>query len=147
MFYQNINKNIDITSHHDTSEENCTQFAPQCALIASHFHSPLHSPDGSHLPAVRAVQSAGQSDCHWGLKNGGNSHWSRDTIMQRGIRQSHSIFRPTNHKRVMPANRRSCLIPHWQSYIAIRLGLCSSLSNCCEQTLRVHNGHRAITYD
>ena len=36
--------------------------------------------------------------------------------MQWGTGQSQSIFRPTNHKRVMPANLRPCLIPHWQSY-------------------------------
>ena len=49
-------------------------------------------------------------------KKGGNSHWSREPIMQWGIRQSQSIFRPTNHKSVMPDNWRPSLIPNWQSY-------------------------------
>ena len=35
------------------------------------------------MPAVRAVHG----DCHWGLKNTGNSHWSCDPIMQWGTRQ------------------------------------------------------------
>ena len=72
------------------------------------FTVPLHSPHGSHLPAVRAAQR----DCHWGLKNGGNSHRSREPIMQWGTRQSQSIFRPASHKRVIPANWRPCLLPH-----------------------------------
>ena len=62
------------------------------------FTVPLHSPNDRHLPVVRAVQR------DWGLKNGGNSHWSREPIMQWGTRQSQSIFRPTNYKRVMPVN-------------------------------------------
>ena len=45
--------------------------------------------------------------------------------MQWGTGQSQSIFRPTNHKRVMPANWRPCLIPHCP--IATRLRLCSSV--------------------
>ena len=36
--------------------------------------------------------------------------------MQLSTRRSQSIFRPTNHNSVMPANWRPCLIPHWQSY-------------------------------
>ena len=64
------------------------------------------------MDSIRAVQS----DCHGGLKNDGNSHWSREPIMQLGTRQSQSIFRPTNHKSLMPANWRPYLIPHWQSY-------------------------------
>ena len=46
-----------------------------------------------------------QGDCHGGLKNGENSHWSRKHIIQRGTRQSQSIFRPTNHKSAMTVNR------------------------------------------
>ena len=84
------------------------------------FTVPLHSPNGRHLPAVRAVQS----DCHWGLKNGRNSHWSRDPIIQRSTRQSQSIFRPTNHKRVMPGGHVSYPT---DSPIASRLRLWSSL--------------------
>ena len=76
------------------------------------FTVPLHSPNGRHLPAGRAVQR----DCHWGLKNGGNYLWSHDPMMQWDTRQSQSIFRQTNYKRAMPANWRPCLIPHWQSY-------------------------------
>ena len=57
------------------------------------FTVPMHSPNGRRLPAVGAVQG----DCHWGLENGANSHWSHESIMQWGTRQSQSIFRPTNH--------------------------------------------------
>ena len=49
-------------------------------------------------------------------KKGGNSHRSRERIMQWGTRQSQSIFRPTNHKSVMPTNWRQYSIPHGQSY-------------------------------
>ena len=95
------------------------------------FRVPFHSPNGRHLPAVRAVQG----DCHWGLKNGGNSHWSCEPIMQWGTRQSQSIIRPTNHKWVMPVNWRPRFVPHWrprfvphwQAY-SRQLGLFSSLA-------------------
>ena len=76
------------------------------------FTAPLHSPNGRHLPAVRDVQG----DCHLGLKNGENSHWSREPIMQWGTRQSQSIFIATNHTSAMQVTWRPCLIPHWQSY-------------------------------
>ena len=80
--------------------------------VLDYFTVPLHSLNGRQLPAVRAVQR----DCHWGLKNSWNPHWSREPIMQWGTGQSQSTFRPTNHKKVMPTNWRPCLIPHWQSY-------------------------------
>ena len=96
-----------------------------------HFTVPLHSPNDKHLPAVRAVQRY----CYWGVENGGNSHWSCEPTMQGGTRQSQSIFRPTNHNRVMPANRRPCLIPT-DSLTATRLGLCSSLISSCLPTFR-----------
>ena len=64
------------------------------------FAVPLHSPYGRQMPAVRAVQR----DCRWGLKNLGNSHRSREPIMQWDARESQSIFRPANHKRAMTAN-------------------------------------------
>ena len=41
------------------------------------FTVSLHSPNGRHLPAVRAVQG----DCQWPLKNGGNSRWSWEPKM------------------------------------------------------------------
>ena len=49
--------------------------------------------------------------------------------MQWGTRQSQSIFRPTNHKRVLPANWRRHVACHTDSpiAIAIRLGPGSSL--------------------
>ena len=74
------------------------------------FTVPLHSPNGRQLPAIRAVQR----DNHWSLKNSRDSHWTPVPIMQWGTRQSQSIFRPTNHKRVMPANKKVwwlCLVP------------------------------------
>ena len=50
------------------------------------------------------------------LKTGGNAQWSHEPTMHCNIRQSWPIFTPTNHKIMMPANWRPCLIPHWQSY-------------------------------
>ena len=44
-------------------------------------------------------------DCHWNLKNSGNSHWVHELIMQFSCRQSQSIFRLTNYKSVMPSNK------------------------------------------
>ena len=41
---------LEVTPHH---------------LWLDSFTVPLHSPNGRHLPAIRAVQR----DCHWGLKN------------------------------------------------------------------------------
>ena len=76
------------------------------------FPVPLHSPNSRHLPAIRAVQR----DCHGGVENSGNSHWSCEPMMQWGTRQSQAISRPTNHKSMIPANWRPCLIPQWQSY-------------------------------
>ena len=49
--------------------------------------------------------AAVQGDCHWNLKNSGNSHWVHELIMQFSCsRQSQSIFRLTNYKSVMPSN-------------------------------------------
>ena len=86
------------------------------------FHSLLCTAlNGRH--AVRAVQR----DCLWGLKNWGNSHWSHEPIMQWRTRQSQSIFRSTNHKRVMPANNWSPRPIPTDSPIATKLGVCNSL--------------------
>ena len=84
----------------------------EIGLLSTLSQYPLHSPNGRHLPAIRAVHR----DCDRGLKNGGNSQWSSEPILQWGTRQSQSIIRPTNYKTVMPANWRSPLLPHWQSY-------------------------------
>ena len=75
------------------------------------FTVSLHSTNDRHLPVIRAVQG----DCQ-PLKNGGNSHQLLEPTMHCGTRQSQTIFRPTNHERVMSANRRPRLIPHWQSW-------------------------------
>ena len=48
------------------------------------LHRLFHSLLAQRLPAVRAAQR----DRHWGLKNGENSHWSREPIMQLGTRQT-----------------------------------------------------------
>ena len=40
------------------------------------FTVSLHSPNARQMPAVRTVQG----DYQWALKDGGNSHWSRQTI-------------------------------------------------------------------
>ena len=76
------------------------------------FTVSLHSPNGRHLPVVRAVQG----DCQWPLKNGGNPQQSREPRIHWTLRQLQSIFRPTNYNRLMSVNRRPCLIPRWQSY-------------------------------
>ena len=62
----------------------------------------LHSPNGRHLSM--------------GSENRGNSHRSPGPITQWSTRLSQSIFRPTNHKSLMPANWKPCLILNWQSY-------------------------------
>ena len=76
------------------------------------FTVPLHSANGRHLPALSTVQR----DCHWGLKKYVSSHLPHEPIMQWSTRQSQSIFWLTNHKNDMPANWRSCLISHWESF-------------------------------
>ena len=48
------------------------------------FTVSLHSPNGRHLPAIRAVQG----DCQLPLKNNGNSHWSCEQVMQHDMKQS-----------------------------------------------------------
>ena len=88
----------------------------------------LHSPNGRQMPAVRDLQR----NCHWGSKKKrGNSHWSHEPMMQWDTRKSQSIFRPTDHKRMMPASWWTCLLPPGSyptdSHIATRLRLCSSL--------------------
>ena len=87
------------------------------------FTVPLHSP----MPAFRAVQR----DCHCGLKNGANSHWSYQPIMQWGTRQSQSIFRPTNHKRVMPANRSISQISQCIRQISHNTSFCNRNVHIC----------------
>ena len=76
--------------------------------IPDSFTVPLHNSKGRQMPV--------QSTCRCGLKNGEKSHWSREPIMQWGTKQSQSIFRPNNHKSMMPANLRPCLLSHQQSY-------------------------------
>ena len=71
---------------------NTTILSLGCVTPSDSFTVPLRSPDDQHLPAIT-----------WPIIN-----WS--------TRQSQFIFKPTNHKIVLPANWRSCLIPHGQSY-------------------------------
>ena len=47
------------------------------SLLANCFIVYMHSPNGKHLPVVRAVQW----DCRGPLQNGGNSHRSRGSSM------------------------------------------------------------------
>ena len=47
---------------------------PSLQLIINSSTVSLHSLNGRHLPAVKAVQG----DCQWCLQNGGNSHQSHD---------------------------------------------------------------------
>ena len=37
-----------------------------------------------HLIKKKSAIRAVQRDCHWGLKNSGNSHWSHEPIMEWG---------------------------------------------------------------
>ena len=55
------------------------------------------------VPLHRPSSGAVQKDCQWLLKN---SHRSCEATMQWDMRQSHAVIRPTNLKRVMPANWR-----------------------------------------
>ena len=70
------------------------------------FTVPLHSPNGRHMTNVNSHRFSDSSDSPFatGVGNSGNSYWSYEPIMQWGSRQSQYIFRPTNHKSVMPAN-------------------------------------------
>ena len=54
------------------------------------FTVPLHSP--TSRPVVRAMQG----DCQWGLKTGGNPHWSREPIMHLMWGIPWTIYRSAN---------------------------------------------------
>ena len=82
------------------------------------FTVPLHSPTGRHLPAIRAVQR----NFHWGLQGCGNSQWSRERIMQWGIRQ----FQPITKGRYQSIGGHVSYPT--DNHITARLGLCSSLA-------------------
>ena len=86
------------------------------------FTVPLHSPNGRLLPAVRAVQR----DCHWGLNNSWNSHWSREPIMQWELGNPNlSLYQPITKGWCQPIGGH--VTYPTDRPIAIRLGLCSSL--------------------
>ena len=76
------------------------------------FTVPLHSPKGRHFACHlgRAKGLSLGSEKRWGFPL---LTWAHNAM---GTRKSQFIFRPANHKRVMPANWRPCLIPHWESY-------------------------------
>ena len=85
-----------------------------CCLLDSFSQSPC------------TVVTPVQRDSLLPLQNGRDSHRSRDPTMPCDTRQSQPIFRVSNHKRVIPANRRSCLTSHRQSYCQ-QAGLVSSI--------------------
>ena len=94
------------------------------------FTVSLHSPNGRRLPAVRAVQG----DCKWPLKNGGNSHRSRESIMW-GF--SHDIKGSANQAAGNTTNWKPCLIhTDCQCFIAARLGPWSSLGGCDKAVIK-----------
>ena len=64
------------------------------------FTVSLHSQNGRHLPAVRAVQG----DCRWPLKNGGNCYQLCEPRMHYNWGISQPVFISTNYKEVIPAN-------------------------------------------
>ena len=76
------------------------------------FTVSLHSTNGRHLPAVRALQR----DCQLPLKIGGNSHWSHEPIRHCIWGVIKSIFASADHTASNAANYKPCLITHWQSY-------------------------------
>ena len=93
-------------------------------IVLDSFTVHLTQPQRQAKPVVRAVQR----DCQWHLKNGRNSHWSREPIIQWRRCVSQSIFRSANHKSM------DQLQPVWGnvsyptgSPTANKLGLCSSL--------------------
>ena len=78
----------------DSMQGFCAEGGVGCNEMSTHVDSftvPLHSPNGRPLGLRKGTVTA------WGLKNNGNSHRSREPIMQWGARQSQSIFKPTNH--------------------------------------------------
>ena len=89
-----------------------------CWARLDSFTAPLHSPNGRHLPAIRAVKV----DCQWPLNNCGNSHHSYVPGIHCNWGISQPIFRPANYKRMIPA------ITHpTDSPTATSLWLCISL--------------------
>ena len=89
-------------------------------LFESNFQQPVaHThrfsdrvPPSREQTAIRAVQG----DCQWSLNNGGCKFpavtWAQNAMPPK---RCQPIFRPANHKRLMPASGSPCLIPHWQS--------------------------------
>ena len=73
---------------------------PQPGYLDS-FTVSMHSPNGRHLPVISTVQG----DCHWPLQNTSQASLQ----MHCSTRQSQSIFRPTNHRLVMPAKSHTPL--------------------------------------
>ena len=79
-----------------------------CTQTLDYFTVSLHSPNGRHLPAVRAVQGY----CQWPLKNNGNSYWSLEPTMHCRWGFPQSTPRPTNHRRVSLTHWKLCFIFH-----------------------------------
>ena len=50
----------------------------KAGLVIDSFTVPLHSPNGRHLPAIKAVQW----DYQWHMKNGGNTSWSNEPTIR-----------------------------------------------------------------
>ena len=92
----------------------------QCHIHDQTLSQSLAQPLHRHLPAVRSVQR----DCDWGLKNGGNSHWSWEPIMQSGNPNLY-LDQPIKKAQCQPIGGHVSYLP--DSPIATRLGLCSSL--------------------
>ena len=97
----------------------------------------------SGLESSRSPWRQGKGTVNGVWNNGENSYRSRVRIMQCDSRKFWSLFRTTNHKKVMPANRRPCRLNEtwppigWHhpfmrvsypidSPTATGLGLCSS---------------------
>ena len=86
------------------------------------FTVSLHSPNGRHMPAIRAVQG----DCQWPLKHSKNFHRSCEPIMHCMWGVSQFIFRSANHTASNTANV-DYVSYNTDSRTATTLGLWSSL--------------------
>ena len=81
-----------------------------CEVVLDSFTVPIHSPNDSQMPAVKALQGG----CQWRIKK----WWKFPKFSpvkcahnQFRLIQCHHMFRRTSHKRVMPAIWRPCLMP------------------------------------
>ena len=103
--------NLTFVKSTSDSQSQLVSHSLQCQNTKTISQSLCTALMAGNLPAIRAVQG----DCQWPLK------WQKFLPVMSAHnsfqpRQLQPIFRPTNHKTMMPTNCRPCLISHWQSY-------------------------------